>query len=289
MESSWTHRILGEKYDDSWQFSNIFTTNDVSRPTTKAWDQITGWFWKMSYGYLFIFSIWVTYRIIKIVLVTIINAFNLYQLRGCTTWLCLSFCNAIPVWMLTRYINKERNNKDHQDEETGQQTNTTKKQRNNNESIDLSDYIPMNITYKFPCPEDELPPKDEKTNDNGDEYEPVRPPRRKDLVKYNTEQQTTVVTIEPPNNTENQDSKGNADTEQQNENSKGKTQGTKTAELSHDQDLKNRETTTKGTITFNPFLYENTTTKHNPTMNQDEKSNSICVHYDTIKVSKPKK
>jgi len=145
MESSWTHRILGEKYDDSWQFSNIFTTNDVSRLTTKAWDQITGWFWKMSYGYLFIFSIWVTYRIIKVVLVTIINAFNLYQLRGCTTWLCLSFCNAIPVWMLTRYINKERNNKAHQDEETGQQANTTNKQRNNNESIDLSDYIPMNM------------------------------------------------------------------------------------------------------------------------------------------------
>jgi len=36
MESSWTHRILGEKYDDSWQFSNIFTMNDVNRLTTKA-------------------------------------------------------------------------------------------------------------------------------------------------------------------------------------------------------------------------------------------------------------
>ena len=92
-----------------------------------------------------------TYRIIKVVLVTIINAFNLYQLRGCTT------------------SHKERNNTAHQDEETGQHLNTTKKQRKDNEPIEPSDYIPMNITYKFPCPEDELPPKAEKTN-NGDDY-----------------------------------------------------------------------------------------------------------------------
>jgi len=96
-----------------------------------------------------------------------------------------------------------------------------------------------------------------------------------------------VVTIEPLNNTENQNSKGNADTKQQNENSKGKTQGTKTPEFSNDQELEHRETA-EGTIANNPFLYENTTTKHNPTVNQNEKSGGICVHYDTIKISKPK-
>ena len=109
IENSIASRIGGHSQNDGFQMSRIFSPHDVKQLTDNIWGHLTNWFWSVSHFYLMVFGIFTTYRVIRLLVVTILNALNLYQLEGCTTLICLSFCNAVPLWMLGRRMRRNDN------------------------------------------------------------------------------------------------------------------------------------------------------------------------------------
>ena len=166
IENSIASRIGGHSQNDGFQMSRIFSPHDVKQLTDNIWGHLTDWFWSVSHFYLMVFGIFTTNRVIRLLVVTILNALNLYQLEGCTTLICLSFCNAVPLWMLGRRM--RRNDNLHPI----------------NPFLPPTENLPVNTPYE-PTPDDDLveihiPNTQNRINLNQEtlQYDPVRPTRR---------------------------------------------------------------------------------------------------------------